>query len=569
MAAVQTQPTASELEMRGSSWEVNYDGKWCPAEVAGTYTIEKENYIVLLFSGKQVATHTVSDLLAGHKVRRPPVVLEFSDPELIRRTMMSEQRRTRERSSVIIQSLARRVAARRCARHLRAERARRRPGPPSLLLSLELLASLAALVDHGPSYQSHLETPLYHEEAVKLLQSAAYYIDIATRLLGDKPHPLSVLLSPGQQRGVRSFGVESQLRQGLLAEPGADAGTDLTLTALASLGQSFGSVCAPFFRDAIDASADFSSERMDLPPNARPRESLDLDAARVDVYGTRALAAPLAFMHALTTPRSFVASAHSDRARHEMPFLLRLLGAVYNPFAPAEPFVSEIMNTIRPFVSKSTNAKLRNCSTTIFRSYDSDASRVYDEARDASGAYSTALDQSRNESGIVANAIMSDNYGSRFGTVRVETVTKAIRQLHRNNKRWKACQLAALAVRGDGCDPRAYIPMELTGLECPDDFFPSSKATEFMMYMKLSYQSESSCLPVCEQGTRAGRRESDRRRLTSSASPLAISAYDMDGQRDTHFWGGGGGGGDDGGASVWVREHIVQAAAAVNSLMAL
>ena len=61
MAAVQTQPTASELEMRGSSWEVNYDGKWCPAEVAGTYTIEKENYIVLLFSGNQVATHTVSD----------------------------------------------------------------------------------------------------------------------------------------------------------------------------------------------------------------------------------------------------------------------------------------------------------------------------------------------------------------------------------------------------------------------------------------------------------------------------------------------------------------------------
>ena len=119
---MQTQPTASELEMRGSSWEVNYDGKWCPAEVAGTYTIEKENYIVLLFSGKQVATHTVSDLLAGHKVRRPPMVLEFSDPELIRRTMMSEQRRTRERSSVIIQSLARRVAARRCARHLRNRR---------------------------------------------------------------------------------------------------------------------------------------------------------------------------------------------------------------------------------------------------------------------------------------------------------------------------------------------------------------------------------------------------------------------------------------------------------------
>ena len=308
---MQTQPTASELEMRGSSWEVNYDGKWYPAEVAGTYTIEKENYIVLLFSGKQVATHTVSDLLAGHKVRRPPMVLEFSDPELIRRTMMSEQRRTRERSSVIIQSLARRVAARRCARHLRAERAHRRPGPPSLRLSVELLASLAALVDHGPSYQSHLAAPLYHEEAVKLLQSAAYYIDIATRLLGDKPHPLSVLLSPGQQRGVRSFGIESQLRQDLLAEPGADAATDLELTALASLGQSFGSVCAPFFRDAIDASADFSSERMDLPPNARPRESLDLDAARVDVYGTRALAAPLAFMHALTTPRSFIASAHS------------------------------------------------------------------------------------------------------------------------------------------------------------------------------------------------------------------------------------------------------------------
>ena len=64
MAAVQTQPTASELEMHGSSWEVNYDGKWYPAEVAGTYTIEKENYIVLLFSDKQVATHTVSALLS-------------------------------------------------------------------------------------------------------------------------------------------------------------------------------------------------------------------------------------------------------------------------------------------------------------------------------------------------------------------------------------------------------------------------------------------------------------------------------------------------------------------------
>jgi hypothetical protein len=268
-------------------------------------------YIVLLFSDKQVATHTVSALLAGHKVRRPPMVLELPDPDSIRRTILSEQRRTRERSSVIIQSLARCVAARRCARHLRAERAHRRPGPPSLRLSVELLASLAALVDRGPSYQSHLAAPLYHEEAVKLLQSAAYYIDIATRLLGDKPHPLSVLLSPGQQRGVRSFGIESQLRQDLLAEPGADAATDLELTALASLGQSFGSVCAPFFRDAIDAFADFSSERMDLSPNARPRESLDLDAARVDVYGTRALAAPLAFMHALTTPRSFIASAHS------------------------------------------------------------------------------------------------------------------------------------------------------------------------------------------------------------------------------------------------------------------
>ena len=334
------------------------------------------------------------------------MVLELPDPDFIRRTILSEQRRTRERSFVIIQSLARCVAARRCARHLRAERAHRRPGPPSL----------------RPSYQSHLAAPLYHEEAVKLLQSAAYYIDIATRLLGDKPHPLSVLLSPGQQRGVRSFGIESQLRQDLLAEPGADAATDLELTALASLGQSFGSVCAPFFRDAIDASADFSSERMDLPPNARPRESLDLDAARVDVYGTRALAAPLAFMHALTTPRSFIASAHSDRARHEMPFLLRLLGAVYNPFAPAEPFVSEIMNTIRPFVSKSTNAKLRNCSTTIFRSYESDASRVYDEARDASGAYSTALDQSRNESGIVANAIMSGTRTSGVAVVAAVTM---------------------------------------------------------------------------------------------------------------------------------------------------
>ena len=233
MAAVQTQPTASELEMRGSSWEVNYDGKWYPAKVAGTYTIPPERYIVLLFSDKQVATHTVSALLAGHKVRRPPMVLELPDPDFIRRTILSEQRRTRERSSVIIQSLARRVAARRCARHLRAERAHRRPGPPSLRLSVELLASLAALVDHGPSYQSHLAAPLYHEEAVKLLQSAAYYIDIATRLLGDKPHPLSVLLSPGQQRGVRSFGVESQLRQDLLAEPGADAATDLELTALA------------------------------------------------------------------------------------------------------------------------------------------------------------------------------------------------------------------------------------------------------------------------------------------------------------------------------------------------
>ena len=147
---MQTQPTASELEMRGSSWEVNYDGKWCPAEVAGTYTIEKENYIVLLFSGKEVATHTVSDLLAGHKVRRPPMVLEFSDPELIRRTMMSEQRRTRERSSVIIQSLARRVAARRCARHLRAERAHRRPGPPLCALAWNYSPRLLrwSIVDH-------------------------------------------------------------------------------------------------------------------------------------------------------------------------------------------------------------------------------------------------------------------------------------------------------------------------------------------------------------------------------------------------------------------------------------
>ena len=127
-------------------------------------------------------------------------------------------------------------------------------------------------------------------------------------------------------------------------------------------------------------------------------------------------------MHALTTPRSFIASAHSDRARHEMPSLLRLLGAVYNPFAPAEPFVSEIMNTIRPFVSKSTNAKLRNCSTTIFRSYDSDASRVYDEARDASGAYSTALHQSRNESGIVANAIMSGTRTSGVAVVAAVTM---------------------------------------------------------------------------------------------------------------------------------------------------
>ena len=41
---MQTQPTASELEMRGSSWEVNYDGKWYPAKVAGTYTIPPERY---------------------------------------------------------------------------------------------------------------------------------------------------------------------------------------------------------------------------------------------------------------------------------------------------------------------------------------------------------------------------------------------------------------------------------------------------------------------------------------------------------------------------------------------
>ena len=105
------------------------------------------------------------------------MVLELPDPDFIRRTILSEQRRTRERSSVIIQSLARCVAARRCARHLRAERAHRRPGPPSLRLSVELLASLAALVDRGPSYQSHLAAPLYHEEAVKLLQSAAYYAE--------------------------------------------------------------------------------------------------------------------------------------------------------------------------------------------------------------------------------------------------------------------------------------------------------------------------------------------------------------------------------------------------------
>ena len=62
-------------------------------------------YIVLLFSDKQVATHTVSALLAGHKVRRPPMVLELPDPDSIRRTILSEQRRTRGRSFVIIQSL--------------------------------------------------------------------------------------------------------------------------------------------------------------------------------------------------------------------------------------------------------------------------------------------------------------------------------------------------------------------------------------------------------------------------------------------------------------------------------
>ena len=146
--------------MRGSSWEVNYDGKWYPAKVAGTYTIPPERY----------ALHRPTFL--GQAGRHPHRVrpAKSADPLWCwsSRTPISSVVRYCLSSaapagvpSSLSSRFARCVAARRCARHLRAERAHRRPGPPSL----------------RPSYQSHLAAPLYHEEAVKLLQSAAYYAE--------------------------------------------------------------------------------------------------------------------------------------------------------------------------------------------------------------------------------------------------------------------------------------------------------------------------------------------------------------------------------------------------------